>query len=269
MAAQAIFQLSDGVSAASADWGPWQTAGVPAPGLSFGAPGAPEEGVPIWKADLPADAAQAHAALDAAQEAVRQGDAALEIAEVRVEGLVRQRRGPQAFDVSFAPEPLAAPEQELLGLLQEAQYGRTAVSFGEPAREGEGWEQAVKEFQAFSERVQRTLTQYAWVETHQEGQLLVRTTVNWIGDMETAWQEALNPDQLGLHRRTLKVALSSRTSMLRSMIVVAAGASKIAVLLTTPGGAILALPATWKFIRQIHAEIGSHQQILEASRNGQ
>jgi hypothetical protein len=230
--------------------------------MSFGAPGTAEEGVPVWKADLPADAAEAHAALDAAQEAIYRGDSALEVAEVRMEDLARQRRGPQAFDVSFAPEPLAAPEQELLGLLQEAQYGRTAVSFGEPAPEGEGWEKAVEEFQAFSERVQRTLTQYAWVETHQEGQLLVRTTVNWIGDMETAWQAALAPDQLALHRRTLKVALSSRTSMLRSMIVVAAGASKIAVLLTTPGGAILALPATWKFIRQIHAELDSSAKVF-------
>ncbi|MEJ2267272.1 MAG: hypothetical protein P8X95_27830 [Anaerolineales bacterium] len=43
--------------------------------------------------------------------------------------------------------------------------------------------------------------------------------------------------------------------MLRTFIVTTQGAAKLSILLATPGGAILALPAAWKYVNQILAEL--------------
>jgi hypothetical protein len=59
---------------------------------------------------------------------------------------------------------------------------------------------------------------------------------------------------MGLHQRTLNLTLETRALMLRSLILVASGAGKLSVLMTTPGGALLALPAVWKFVNQVRAE---------------
>jgi hypothetical protein len=236
--------------------------------MAFSVSGESTPDVPIWQADLPADPAAAAEVIAGIRQGLEQTQEALAAAEPRIEALVQQQGRPISFSTTTADESLALPEQELLGLLQEAQFGSQRISFSTEADSQGSWEDTVEKFQQFTAQVQKTLTHYAWVETRVAGRLLARTSVNWLGDMETNWQDQLDTAQMAIHRSTLQNALSGRILMLRTLIVITASAGKLSVLLTTPGGALLALPAAWKFISQIRAELERHQQIMEVNQNG-
>jgi hypothetical protein len=70
------------------------------------------------------------------------------------------------------------------------------------------------------------------------------------GDMHTVWHAGLDPTLAMLHQR----ALASRDARMRT-VVVARVALKLSVLMSTPGGALLALPAAWTFVHQVPAEL--------------
>jgi len=295
---QAVFELCDGAQARTAPdvLGVWTTApsfdstqdrpfdGVypersrgtrdrssPAAGVAFDTTAVATAEPPVWRANLPADPNLAAAHLDSAEASLDASRAALTTAADRIDALVEEREGQStglAFDVSAAGAELAQPERELLALLKDAEKGLPsvsgeAVSFGAGEDVGGGWRQATQQFQGFVDRLQQVVTHYAWVETHTQGQLLGRTTVGWTGDMDTAWQEGLDPAQAALHQRTLTLALASREMLIRTFVVVASGAARLSMLLSTPVGAILALPAAWKFINQVRDEIEKHQQITK------
>jgi WD40 repeat protein len=62
---------------------------------------------------------------------------------------------------------------------------------------------------------------------------------------------------------TLALALQSREMLMQTFVMATQFAiklSKLSILLSTPGGVILALPAAWKFINQVLAEIGQKPQ---------
>jgi hypothetical protein len=60
------------------------------------------------------------------------------------------------------------------------------------------------------------------------------------------WQQATD--------RFQALALESRDTLIRTFVFAARGAVQLSVMLTMPGGALLALPAIWKFINQILAD---------------
>ncbi len=243
-------------------FGLWATTTETGPeGLAFASPGETSPDMPVWRADLPSDPAAAAVRIESVRKSLDQTQAALNAAEPRVEALVQQQKSPVSFSTTSVDTGLALPEQEVLGLLQEAQFGSRPISFSAEGEPLDRWENTVDQFQKFTAQVQKTLTHYAWVETSVEGRLVARTSVNWLGDLETSWQDQLDSDQLAMHRSTLQNALSARTLMLRTLIVIAASAGKLSVLLTTPGGALLALPAAWKFISKIRAELERHQEM--------
>ena len=95
----------------------------------------------------------------------------------------------------------------------------------------------------------------AWVETTQGGRMLGRSALGWSGDLETIYQVETNPDQVGLHQRSLAAAVKTRHTVLRTFIFTAQGAAKLAAMISAPGGLLLALPAVWKFANQALAEI--------------
>jgi hypothetical protein len=57
-----------------------------------------------------------------------------------------------------------------------------------------------------------------------------------------------------LPQRTLALALGSLETLFRTVLLAAQLAVKISVLLSTPGGVILTLPAVWRFIHRVLAE---------------
>jgi len=268
-----VFELHDGTDAGSTSatstadvLGVWTA--VPAPpatGIAFDAAAEAAPEAPVWRANLPADPHQAAEHLKRAEAELETSRRALGAAEDRIETLVGRKSTGVAFGVPgaqvFAVEPgLAEPEQDLLALLREAETGQPPVSYG-LGEKVEGLREAAQQFQDFAERARRIVAHYAWVETRVQDQLLGQTTVGWTGNMRTAWQEGLAPEQMTLHRRTLALALASRETLIRTFTIVASGAAKLSLLLSAPGGAILALPAAWKFINQVRAEIERHQQV--------
>lgn len=228
--------------------------------VSFGGPAPGVEQAPTWRVNLPADPAQAIQQLEHSQTQLKTSQEALDSVPDRIENLVNRSQAEARGEVSFAAEPLPPAESELLRLLSAA--GQTAVrpdqpevSFGLGQDLGAELRRATEGFQQFTQRISRLIAHFAWVETQVTGHLLARTVVGWTGDMHTLWEEYLRPEQIDLHHRSLVLAISSRAAMLRTFIVTTQGAAKLSVLLATPGGAILALPAAWKYVNQILAEL--------------
>jgi len=272
-----VFEFHDGADARTSATGDvlglWTA--VPAPpatGVAFDAAAEPVPEAPVWRANLSADMREAAEQLDRAEAGLDTSRRALGAAEERIDALVGRRSAGVAFGVPgaqvFAVEPgLAEPEQDLLALLREAETGQAPVSYG-LGEKVEGLREAAQQFQDFLERVRQIVTHYAWVETRVERRPLGQTTVGWTGNMRTVWQEGLLVEQMALHRRTLAVALASRETLIRTLTVVASGAAKLSLLLSVPGGAILALPAAWKFINQVRTEIERHQQVTRGVVEG-
>jgi hypothetical protein len=228
--------------------------------VSFGAPAPDVEQAPTWRINLPADPAQAIQQLDYVEIQLQASQEALGSVPDRIEQLVNRSQAEARGEVSFAAEPLPPAETELLRLLGAA--GQTAVrgeqpevSFGLGQDLGAELRKATEGFQQFTQKISHLIAHFAWVETQVTGHLLARTVVGWTGDMDTLWEEYLRPEQIDLHRRSLDLAITSRAAVLRTFIVTTQGAAKLSVLLATPGGAILALPAAWKYVNQILAEL--------------
>jgi hypothetical protein len=214
---------------------------------------------PRWRANLPADPRLASVHLAGGEAGLAAAERALARAEDRIAAVVRAQTTGPAFDVS-AGVPPAQPEAELLALVSEIQQGGPAISFGVGEGLAGGWEEATRRFQAFVDRLVHVVAREAWVETRIEGQLLGQTAVGWTGDLDTVWGGSPGPAQLALHRRALALALASRQTLLRTFVVAARGAVTLSVLLTAPGGALLALPAAWKFVDRVVAELERHEE---------
>ena len=211
--------------------------------------------VPVWRVSLPADVAAAKAQLQEGMARVQTAERELGTAAARIETLAQTQRASASFDVTT---PLPPPEAELLKSLKAIQASGQVVNFGLGEDLTRGWQQATQQFQSVIDQLVRFVAYYAWVETEVGGQLLGRTAVNWLGDMDTLWCRAFQPEQIALHERTLALALHSRQTLLRAFTIASKGAVLLATLpalLTTPAGALLALPAAWKFVNQVLAEL--------------
>lgn len=246
--------------------GPWQ-AGASTP-VSFAAgESSARIDAPVWKVSLPSDADEAEQALSEAEAQVAAAEAALNEVPVRFEAIASAQ--PRGEAVSFEAATFAveagSPEAELLDLLGHVrlmEQGRT-VSFGVADYASAAWEQAKVQFEAFVAQLQREVFNFAWVETNIEGQLLARTTVGWSGDSHTVWLERASAEQRSAHQRALQVAVKSRALRLRMFVTVTGGAAKLSLLLTTPAGAVLALPAAWKYVTEILGQIKSYQTLTQ------
>lgn len=228
--------------------------------VSFGVGDAPEGTAPRWRLDLPADPQQATSSLDAHQARLQAMQSALEGIPARLAALTARTR-PAPGVVSFSATTESGPEAGLLDLL--GQPTPAQVSFGLLDGLSGEWERVEADFRQFMEQARQLVGSLAWVETRQEGILLGHSVVTWGGDTLTAWDAGASAAQCRLHQRSLALSLESRTLALRTVLIVAQGAAKITVLLTTGGaGAILALPAAWKFVSQVLAEIRQRRDPL-------
>lgn len=263
--AQVIFELFDTALAEIAPdvFGLWATTPISSvEAVAFDMTSTTITDAPLWRANLSALIATAHLANGEAR--LEASQKALSTATDRLNALVILCSGAKtslAFDVSSAGKELAQPERELLTLLQELQETELPKSFGLDEELVEGWQQTNRQFQTFVEQLLHVVANYAWVETHIQGQILARTAVSWTGDMASVWQKGIDPAQVALHQRTLALALASRDTLIQTFNVAAQGTLKLSVLLTMPGGTVLAFPAVWRFINQVLAESKRHQQI--------
>ncbi|MBN2304999.1 MAG: hypothetical protein JXQ72_11000 [Anaerolineae bacterium] len=234
--------------------GIWETRPEPA---AFGAadPAAfavgvePEPSALIWRIDLPADPRFAANLLGQRRNAAATLEAALPAAGRRWSAFTGSIR--PGAPASFAwDQPLPTPERELALLIQAA---RGPGSFSPDNEWLGGWQDTIEQARTFIEQTRRALLYFAWVETLQAGMPVARTQVNWLGSVTTVWRAGAGSAQAGLHGDALALALDTRRSWIRIAALTAANAAALTGLLTGPG-AILAIPAAWRFIRDILAE---------------
>lgn len=241
-----MFALIDPVPGAPPPPGPWTVRAAP---VSFGA--APQADQ-IWRADLSADPLAARITLGVAREQLRAQEAALASAEARLQQA-------SSMGLSFSAGASGGlPEQRLQQMLQEvrtpaAPTGGASFSAGAPAPSA--WIAAEEQFRAFVAQARTTISTYAMVETRQERMLIGRTRVNWGGDMRSFVTGAISRVQAELHRRTLTLALRSRAAILRVFAVVLRGARIVVQMISSPIGAVTALPAAWAFVQDLLNEV--------------
>ncbi len=251
VASMASFEIIGPGAGTPAPPGPWITR--PAQPVAFSADTAPEAGPPIWRVSLPTDPQAAWAALSDASRGLRAQAVAIESAQARI---MRVAGGGDSFAVGRTP----APELALLGLVDElraAEYDTGSFGIRETVRSG--WEDAEEKFRAFAAQVHAVLTNYAVVETHVGLVLIGRTRVGWTGDVHSLLASELNPVQADMHRRALALAIESRTVLLHTFTTVLRGAVIVATMISSPVGAVAALPAAWKFIDQLLTETRSRR----------
>jgi hypothetical protein len=248
----ASFELID-PSGAAPPPGPWATRQPAAQGHSFGLGSvdpAAEAAAPVWRVDLPVNPALALADLAAAEAALARHEAVIATAPARIGALAAAGGA-----ASFSTRGLPAPERQLLALVGElrgeapAPPVASAFSTGEPERLT--WAEAEARFRAFAAQVQDAVANFAVVETLVEGGLVARTSVSWTGDLRSLLHATLPARHEGLHRRSLRLALRSRAALLRTFGTVMRGAAIVAVMASSPAGAITALPAAWRFVDQL------------------
>jgi len=223
----------------------------------------------LWQMDLSADPGVAAEQLARTERQLLATQNALAVVPIRLERFVNNIATSQNQPASFSSPAggvegdasLSPAEEELLRWLETTDPGQ--VSFGLGALHVEDITQAGQQFRQMVENLTNSLVHLAWVETKLAGRLLARTIVGWTGDTETIWGIDTPPSDQLLHQRSLKLALASRITMLRLFIVVTQGAAKLSALIATPGGALLAMPAAWKFITNLLAELEKYQELTQ------
>jgi hypothetical protein len=236
----ALFELID-PAGGPAPPGPWEAR--PAPAASFGADEAGQ--APVWRVSLPADPAAAWAELADAEAGLRAQEAAVAAAPQRLRTLVAQGAA-----ASFGAAP--APEGRLLALVGELR-GDGAASFG--AADGQGDLARIQErFRTFVGQVQDAAGSFAVVETRLAERLVARSSVGWTGDIRSLLGAGLSAHEGAVHRRSVALALRSRAALLRTFAAVVRGATIVALMVSSPAGAVAALPAAWRFVDDLLRE---------------
>lgn len=256
----AVFELMNTGRAASGPrvLGLWETVpGATSGGIAFDpAASSADAAAPLWRLRLPADLdlatrqlALSHANLEASRKA-------LESIPDRLNALVQAQKSGSSFDISSVATTLSEPEADLLLSLGMFRDYSPTVSFGLGDKLTAGWEHTVQQLQACVDQALQSIAHYVWVETYIEAQFVGRTAVNWTGDVETIWRDGVLPAQATLHQNSLALAVESRNTLIRTLVAAIQGAAELCLLLAVPGGAVLALPAVWRFVNQVLADIG-------------
>ncbi|WP_322490337.1 hypothetical protein [Chloroflexus sp.] len=234
-----VFTVIEPLPAAIAPPGPWQAQAV---GSSFSLGEQPDV---IWQARLPDDPAAAQAALRAALAQLGAHEAALATIELRLQRVVS---GAVSFSLALPPA-----EQALLNGLWAVQPEE--ASFGLSDTLQAQCQAAQEQIAALSAQTREALGGYATVETVQGGRLIGRTRINWHGDARSLLIAGIDSTQAELHHQTLALALRSRAGLLRLFGLVGRGAAIVATMVTSPAGVIMALPAVWRFVQEVLAEV--------------
>ena len=250
---------------AAPDWAEPEAISFAAPGAA-GTPETVADPVPVWRVNLSADEREAAVMMELGEERLEASRASMQEATARVDALLRAQSQPADAPLSFSAEALPAAESDLLGQIEEIKQ-ENVVSFaledGAVGGAREKADEAAAQMRRTLERLTKSLLHYAAVETYSGERIIGRTTVSWTGDSDTIWPPVLAPSQAALHQRSLRLAVRSRDSTLRLIVLTVQTAGKLSILLATPGGVVLALPVAWRFINQVMAELGDLKYIKE------
>ena len=198
----------------------------------------------------------------------------------RLDALVQRQLAAQAvqaspdgqmvsFDVSEHPileETLQEkpPEVELLSLMGEAEKAEAsseAVSFGIGETVSGALGQAQVEFDAFMEKINRDVLNFAHVESGAADSPFAFTRVDWSGDALTVIDAHTSPEKLREHSQHLHKELLARNLRLRMFTTVATAASKITLMMSNPATAVMALPMAYSYVSQLSEQWKAFQSL--------
>ena len=211
--------------------------------------------MPVWRVALPPDPAAARSQLDTCDAALDRSRRSLPEAAARLESVPASRSG-----LSYGGS--LSPEDELLRELDPSWGGEAGMLEYSSLPPGSTppfswWEQRVADLTGFANRVATWCSPAAWVETTVGDQLLARSLVGFRGDVRTVWRGAYEPIDVALHQDAVRLAASSRAALVRAVSVATCGALGLALRLSNPATAALAIPATWRFVQRVADEFGS------------
>jgi len=85
-----------------------------------------------------------------------------------------------------------------------------------------------------------------------EGPTRIRTRVGWLGDTSTDFARGVSSEVIAAHVATTEASLSTSAHRLHMLVMVVIAAGKIATVIATPGGAVMALPIAYKCVREVY-----------------
>ncbi len=216
----------------------------------------------VWSASLPVNTADA-------QRSIQQQRHILHTTQMAIaeSGRFLESLSPSQEMVSFGAAGIANlpdPEARLRESLAHLRGDEAVVSFGSGFLSKlpglpDGWQSTVADYQAFVQQALQLMRPTLRVETKIEDVLLAYTQVRLTGDFDTVWVEAVKTNsQLKqsrsnqqTHQQILSLTIQSRLALLRLLAQTSAGAAALAAKFAIPGGAIVALPAAWRYIQDV------------------
>lgn len=208
----------------------------------------------VWRISVSGDPNDAQDEFDTGQFTLQALEARLALVPARLQSVLPLGGHPKSPSSSFGfgpgTVPLPEAEREILKTLAPAR-GSVSFSVGETATaqtESSRLEQMLA-------RMLERLTRYTLIETRVDEHLVGSSRVALAGDFASSFSPDLSLAQAALHQRAVALALKSRDAWLRIALLTMGSAIKVAGTLSTPMGAVIALPAAWSFVRNVMAEI--------------
>lgn len=231
-------------------FGLWQTTPAPQPiGVSFSAgESPPEPDIPTWRVKLPSHPTSASTVLAEGETRMHQTRELLPSIQQYIADLVAQADAIGPGQVAFSTTTDPYEHDMLMALQQIKGTAPQSVSFSAGTDETtiKGWEDT-NTVHAIVGHIHQAIASYLRVETEIEGIVQARTTVAWKGHIQTILTPGISPDTTQLHARSTTLALTSRDTFLQ----IVQQTVQVLLMVTTPAGAIMALPAAWTLINRI------------------
>jgi hypothetical protein len=224
----------------------------------YGAAGAgPPDGGLVWTIGHPVGAGgwrasrDAQAALRVQLAVVEERDRALDAIEARLKGLDPM----PAYGVGRDSREVALLAE--ITALQEVRAYAVPGAITSAGLRRQAYQQIerVEEARKLLAQLRRLVHHWAWIETQMGAEPIALTTIDWGGDYQTTWLDGVTERQMDLHLDAVRLAMASRHALLRLITVAVTGALELALKASVPGGQILLLPAVYRYIRDLLAEL--------------
>jgi hypothetical protein len=205
----------------------------------------------VWSVSLPDNPELAGAIVAERAQAVLASQQNLTQGQEMLRTLPAQGVEAAAFalaDTAERPSPEIMLQRHLAALHDTGE----AVSFG--LTWPTDWSHTLTDYQAFVQQAVQVLKPTLCVETQVEEAPLAFTRVRFSGDIDTCWADPRSAGHTSLHHHVLSLTLESRLALLQLLANTATGAAMLALRFSLPGGALTALPATWRYLQDVMAQ---------------
>lgn len=256
MADGGVMNLIDKITDGTEDGllGIWSTQSAVVDEVAFEAASPQRANTLAWRVGLPPDMRRAAMNLSAAEADLTASQDSLSGASERLTAFAKASAGRQtgAVGTPVNTSMRNQPESVLADIVYMEQAHDTVALAVD--KESIAFRQPWRTFNAGLERLMRSLTNLAVVETHVGVTRVGWTVVGWSGSIHTVWSKGVSRENAALHQRALALACATRVTLVRMVALAVRGAALLSTALATPVGPLLALPAVWTFILAVQAE---------------